>query len=110
MAADLELAERIAGYLNGVLAHDRRALHELVQARVPCGKCLATHPTVQVMRVDDDTMEYSTGYYLGLMGLLNGLCGVLESGPRKGCGPLFVEMNEQGDIARFRVSGEGEEA
>lgn len=110
MAVDRKLAQRLADYLNDVLAHDRDALSALIDARVSCGKCLATHPTVQVMRVDDEAAQRS-GYYVGFLGLLNGLCGTYDDGPRKGWGGLVADVDgDTGQVKRFRVQENVEDA
>ena len=73
---DHKLAERIVRFLNGLIDYDREAIEALVNARVPCNSKLALHPTVQVRtHLSDiccDTHE------VGLMGIINGLCGASE--------------------------------
>jgi len=68
---DLALAQRIVDFLNSLLEHDRPTIAALLANRVPCSRQLADHPTVQV------AVQHG-GYHVGLLGLLNGLCGTYE--------------------------------
>lgn len=65
------LAATICAFMNDVALVDRTALLELINNRVPCSEALAKHPTVQVAR-DEFTAR------VGLLGILNGLCGVYD--------------------------------
>lgn len=64
-----ELAQQIVDYLNDLLERDTPAIAALVANRVPCNAALADHPTCQV------SMQHG-GFHVGILGLLNGLCGV----------------------------------
>jgi hypothetical protein len=70
--ADVELADRIVEFLNQLLQYDRAAIASLVANRVPCNKALANHPTVQAG-------FHNGAFNVGLLGLLNGLCGTREN-------------------------------
>ncbi len=70
---DMVLASRIIEYLNELLELDRSAVAALVANRTPCNTALAGHPTCQVVR-------QHRGYSVGLLGVLNGLCGIDERG------------------------------
>ena len=74
---DYELAQHIVDVLNDMVATDKSAVAALIANRVPCNAGLADHPTVQVSVQHD-------GFHVGLLGLLNGLCGV----KRNGRGPI----------------------
>jgi hypothetical protein len=67
------LAEVVVDYLNELLEIDRAAIGALVDNKVPCNKLLANHPTVQVA-------SKHAGCHVGLLGILNGLCGVKANG------------------------------
>lgn len=71
---DRELAQKVVDLLDEIHAADPGALAALVATRVPCNRALADHPTVQVGQAKDGGVE------VGLMGVLNGLCGVNEDG------------------------------
>jgi len=73
MKCDLELAQRIVDFMNELVTFDKVAIAMLIENRMPCNKELGEHPTVQTMILDGK-------YYVGLLGILNGICGVDESG------------------------------
>jgi hypothetical protein len=87
----IELAKRVCSYLNELLAADPRAVRSLVENRVPCNEALAAHPTCQV---------HADGF-VGLLGLLNGLCGKQADG--WGYIVAFLDEDGEGRIERFRV-------
>lgn len=100
--ADEELAARVVAFLNELLEYDRPAIAALIANRIPCNARLADHPSVQVS-------AQHGGYHVGLLGILNGLCGVREDNyglitaifedvdsPTKNC-----------DLARFEVTSRG---
>jgi hypothetical protein len=70
---DLDLAQRIVDLLNELTELDRPAVAALIANRVPCIRELAEHPTVQVG-------AQHGGFSVGLLGILNGLCGVNDRG------------------------------
>lgn len=78
-------AESLVTYFNQLLAIDRPAIAAMFANRVPCNKAMADHPTVQV------TAQHG-GYHVGLIGILNGFCGVREDG----MGPLCLQWKEGG--------------
>lgn len=67
--AQIELAEKIAKFLNDALEIDRLAVATLCGLRVPCNQELANHPTIQVRAEQDGSFS------LSLVGLLNGIIG-----------------------------------
>jgi hypothetical protein len=70
-----QLAQQIVHYLNDLLKLSPEAISMLIEHRVPCTQELADHPTVQA--VDG---EKSGTYVVGLLGILNGLCGCRSTG------------------------------
>jgi len=68
MAVDRQLAQHIVDMLNDMLERDKCAVAALLANRVPCNIELADHPTVQCQKQHG-------GYWVGLLGVLNGLCG-----------------------------------
>ncbi len=70
---DSILAKHICDFLNGLLEIDRNAIACLIANRVPCNKELADHPSVQVG-------AQHGGFHVGMLGLLNGLCGTRSNG------------------------------
>ena len=95
---DMELARRVVDYLNELKMFDSLAMAALVGIRVPCNKALALHPTCQVA-------EYYGSNVVGLLGVLNGLCGIDEE---TGFGPIAAvfEDGNQGllDLTGFRIA------
>src|ERR1700733_4485439 len=78
MAIDERITDRCVELLNEALAMDAQAVTTIVGKRVGCNRTLAEHPTIQC-RAD---------LSLSVLGFLNGLCGVFDSGPRRGQGPI----------------------
>lgn len=98
---DRELAERIVAYLNELVELDRQAIAALIANRVPCNEGVANHPSCQVGKQHGE-------YHVGLLGILNGLCGVYEDGPHKGWGGIaaefqFEKAGELGNLVGFRL-------
>lgn len=73
MTVDYDLAERVVAFLNELLQLDRPAIAALTENRIPCNQEIANHPTCQVG-------SYHGGLQIGLLGVLNGLCGIDELG------------------------------
>lgn len=98
MSVDKVLAEKIVNFLNELVEIDKPALAALITNRVPCNEDLADHATVQVMSRND-------GFSVGLLGVLNGLCGIYENG----YGPIAAEFDEgkipssYSNLTKFRV-------
>lgn len=67
--------ELIIQYLNNLIKLDQKAISNLIDARVPCNTDLANHETVQVVDLGTDEIPE---YKVGILGILNGLCGVDE--------------------------------
>ncbi len=90
---DESLAKAIIERLNRIIADPaiRADVQALLAQRVPCSEATADHPTVQV---DGQTMT------LGVLGLLNGLCGTLEGGARDGWGRIVAHYGREG-LIRF---------
>jgi hypothetical protein len=70
----IALAEKVVAFLNEAFKCDPKAIHALIEHRVPCNQDMADHPTIQVVRpVGSDTST------VGMLGIINGLVGVDES-------------------------------
>ena len=70
---DRELAKRIVDYLNELHALDPQAIDSLATTRVPCRETLVHHPTCR-------TAAHYDGHCVGMLSVLNGLCGVNRDG------------------------------
>lgn len=71
----------VIAYLNQLLEMDRPAVAALVANRVPCNEALAEHPTCQVG-------TQHGGFHVGLLGVVNGLFGIIDAGEHAGWGPI----------------------
>lgn len=103
MTIDYKLAERVVALLNDMLEMDAPAVAALIANRVPCNTKLLNHPTVQV------GVQHG-GNHVGMLGVLNGLCGIDDVG-FGGVVACFDEpkderTGDQGwlDLTGFRVS------
>lgn len=92
------LADLLIQRLNEIARVDPDAMAALIKTRVPCNDAMLRHPTVQVARqvgASDDAFE------VGFLGMLNGIIGVIEDGPRKGWGHIAAVMDDDGTLLRF---------
>lgn len=103
-SVDLTLAGRIVELLNDLYRKDPQAMHDLIEHRVRCNEVLAAHPTVPVARPEDND-----GGLLGVLGLLNGLCGSWDeqTAPRPHLayfGPVCAFYDQDGFLRGFDLS------
>jgi hypothetical protein len=97
---DEELADEVIARLNKLIEDPavRKDIGTLLERRIPLGE-LSTktreHPTIQ------------TPMGLGAFGLLNGLVGVITSGPRQGWGYISAEFSDDNQLVRFLRTGIG---
>lgn len=91
-----QLADHLIAGLNEIVKADRMALGALIEHRVPCNEALADHPTVQAHS------ENGKPTTVGLLGILNGLVGTIDAGPRKGWGFIAAVSEEDGTLSHFR--------
>lgn len=96
-----QMAERCVELLNEMIESDPEAVSGLCSARIPCNEALADHPTVQVGPCpscsDDPQVDR-----VGLLGVLNGICGAYDDGPRKGWGAVAVVF-QHGRVIEARL-------
>lgn len=95
------LAKQIVEFVNDLMASDPDAVRSLFESRTACNETIAAHPTVVVG--DDEDGEFT----LGLLGLLNGLCGVWDeaSAPSPGlvcCGAIWGVYDEHGRLLKLQ--------
>lgn len=89
-------AEEFAAFLNELVEADRVFVQALVDHRIPCNETIADHPSVQVGLEDGQ-------YRAGLLGVLNGFLGTLDSGPKAGWGALTA-LYESGHLVKFALT------
>lgn len=84
----------VVDFMNELQALDPEAVETLIETRVPCNYALAGHPTLQCVPLGG-------GHSVGLLGILNGLCGV----DRTGAGFIVAEFDDppSGKLTRFYV-------
>lgn len=87
---DEDLARRICNFMNELLELDSEAVLDLCNHRVPCNQDMADHETVQVV-------SKTNKYNVGLIGILNGICGIYKDG----WGPICALYHENGAVIRF---------
>jgi len=100
---DETLAKHMVELLNDILALDPMAVTSLVTSGFGCNEHLAKHSTMQVRTcgcgsglVKDDRNQVI--YSLGVMGLLNGICGA----DNNGLGSVAaVKDKDTGQVKRF---------
>ena len=80
-ALNIEVARRIVHVLNRAHGEDPHAIAQLIDARVGCNRNLAEDPTIQV-RQDEESGRFQ----VGVLGLLNGIAGKIETGDLSGYG------------------------
>ena len=94
------LADFFIERLNEIAQADPEAMGKLIATRVPCNEALADHPTVQVRALKGEPPA------VGVLGLLNGLVGIIEDGPRKGYGLITAIVENDGTCRGFRRTEE----
>ncbi len=95
-------------FLNGLLKIDPAAMTRLVFKKTGCNQALTDHPTVQVSDGKGfDSVDMEAAGYVGLLGIINGMFGVIETGPKKGFGPITAEIDDEiGMVTGFRLTEE----
>lgn len=90
-----DLVDHIIGLMNDLLDRDPKAITALTETRVYCNEAVADHPTVQVVMDKGKST-------VGLMGVLNGLCGTMPDGS----GYIAAEVGDDGRVSRYvRMDG-----
>ena len=89
-------------YLNMLIVVDRECVEALIEARVPCNKKMAAHPTVQVGKASEITGDSKAkGHLVGLLGILNGYCGAFKTGKYAGWGAIAAVTDSTGNLTEF---------
>ena len=85
-------------YLNDLLKLDRPAISVLVETRVSCLPLLAAHDTCQC-HVDERNRPM-----IGLLGVLNGLFGVIDQGENSSRGHITAICDMDENITKFALT------
>jgi hypothetical protein len=91
---DEKLADEIIARLNMLIEDPAvcRDISRLIERRIPLdelSKNTLNHPTIQIPEG------------LGVLGILNGLVGVIPDGPRKNWGYISAEFDDDGNLVGF---------
>lgn len=97
MIRDKLTVEEAIAFLNELVAIDPKAMELLIEMRAPCNQTMLEHPTVQVTDYHEDGVPR-----VGILGLLNGLFGTYDEGPKEGWGPIAAYWEEDGTFKGFR--------
>jgi len=100
------LADVLIERLNALI-HDpevRADIARLIENRVTCSAATLNHETIQATPFEKDKHtvkgEPPDGW-VGVLGLLNGIVGILPDGPKKGWGYITAVFEDDGSLARF---------
>jgi hypothetical protein len=93
------MADLLIEKLNEIAEHDPVAIGQLIEVRIACNAKLADHPTVQVS-------DQGSHPEVGILGILNGLIGTIDDGPKKGWGLITAVFENDGSFAHFRRTKE----
>lgn len=93
-----ELADYMIEKLNEFIKLDKSAMTRLTKTRVGCGENFANHPTIQV---HERKIESSVSCEVGFLGMLNGMIGVIDTGPKIGYGLITAVFDEEGCLINF---------
>jgi hypothetical protein len=91
--------QQTVDFLNSLIAIDREAISQLFAEHTACNCELMDHPAVQVqgLKVNDVLCGQ-----VAPLGIINGLFGVYDDGPKKGYGTIYREVDEEtGLIIKF---------
>lgn len=102
---DKALRESIIKFFNQILELDPDAIKKLIWERVNINWELAQHPDLFVL-VEGDENGNPINPRVGLLGILNGLTGSHDTG----WGHVGAEFDEEGNLLRFLVPPNVEEA
>jgi hypothetical protein len=83
--------DEVISLLNEVYKLDPELAEKIVELRAHCNESIAAHPTIQVAKVQGE-------YLVGILGILNGLCGKDEDG----YGYIAAMYDDKGLLTGFK--------
>ena len=92
-----ELADLFIERLNEISKADPVAMEWLLENRTTCTKKLADHPSVQVYAAEDGEPPR-----VGMLGILNGIVGSIDDGPKKNWGFIAAVWDDNKQFIGFR--------
>lgn len=100
------LARQIVELLNEAHQLDKTAVNRLCEHRVECNDALAAHSTIQVAKAHGSNTCGAAvlveKYKVGLLGILNGICGVDEN--VQGFIEAVYDDNDHSNLLGFQLS------
>jgi len=87
--------DEVIGFLNELTTLDPNMVTDWINARVVCNKDIYEHPTVQCG-------TWNGKKKVGALGILNGLFGSFDEGPKKGWGVLAAVIEKDGLVCGFK--------
>jgi hypothetical protein len=85
--------DQVIEFLNELVQQDEKVCRAMYQMRIPCNRTLVDNSPIQCRNEEFPTTS--------MLGILNGMFGQIESGPRKGWGPICVIPDEDNHIKGF---------
>jgi hypothetical protein len=100
--------QEVVDFLNSLLEIDRDAITKVVITKQSCSEAMANHPTVQCGAVKNlvGPNQIPSGFSdftVGMVGILNGLFGSFDDGPKKGWGCVAYDLDENKSITKFFI-------
>ncbi len=86
----------VVAVLNRALAEDRDAITHMFNDYTICNAQLAADATIQCS-------QNGQQFRIRPLGVINGLFGLFDDGPKKGYGPIYMVVNEDGSIKEFNL-------
>jgi hypothetical protein len=99
-----QLADVLIERLNHLISDldVRKDISTLIETRVACSAATLDHPTIQASSPARAADGATGAPSVGVLGLLNGLVGVIPDGPKKGWGFITAELDDDGILTGFQ--------
>jgi hypothetical protein len=91
-------ADELIAFLNELVKIDAKAITELISQRVDCNTPMADHPSVQVGFGRNGGQAQCV---VGMLGIINGFIGTIDTGKYQGWGCVAARYGEDGIITKF---------
>jgi hypothetical protein len=86
----------VIAVLNRALVEDRAAISQMFTTYTQCNPTLVNDPTIQCSMLEQQARVRP-------LGIINGLFGIFDDGPKKGFGAIYMTVNEDGSIKEFSL-------
>lgn len=97
---DKAFTEELVRRLNALIEDEsvRAVVRSLIDARVNCGAEVVSHPSVQVVVLNDGLSDY---FQVGFLGMLNGLAGLPD---KRQLGRVVAHYDDTGSLTHFSAN------